>query len=105
MRTSLLQTTSKQPQLNAVFGLSRFSGYYFLVGLKAKLDRNKQPYWEILIQDAQETLWVYSRNIEMFSPMLVPCSVIQLECARRRKNGKFYFVCDWINVVNKIPAK
>ncbi|MBE1302438.1 MAG: HDIG domain-containing protein [Alteromonadaceae bacterium] len=105
MRSSLHQTNSKQPQLNPVYGLSRFSGYYFLVGLNAKLDRYKHPYWEILIQDAHETVSVYSRDIEGLIPSLAPYSIIQLECARSRKNGKFFFVCDWIEIANEIPIK
>lgn len=94
---------SKQPQLDAVHGLSRFSGFYFIIGINLHLTSNNMPYWKILIQDSVETIAVYTDTIKHFVQRLNPFSPIQIECAKRRYRGGYYFVADYINPVDEIP--
>ena len=103
-KTTSQQLQSKQPYLNAVYGLSRFSGFYFLAGLNARIASNQRPYWEILIQDAFDTVVIYSDTIETTIKHLSPFSPIQIECAKRYHNGAHYFVADMINPVCNIPT-
>lgn len=96
---------SKQPHLNAVYGLSRFCGFYFIAGLNARLTRNQTPCWEVIIQDAFETVTIYSDAIEPIIKQLGPFSPVQVECARRKRRGRYFFIGDMINPVMEIPLQ
>ena len=96
---------SKQPCLNTVYGLSRFTGFYFIAGLKARVRRNNSPYWEIILQDAFDTITVYSDAIAPIISQLRPYGSIQVECARRQQQGRYYFKADMINPISEIPAE
>ena len=50
---------SEQPRLNNFSHLSRFKGYYRLVGLSVKIDRNKQPYWVVQLSDMHHCVSAY----------------------------------------------
>ena len=51
--------TSEQPNLNNFSHLQRFKGYYRLVGLSAKIDRNKHPYWVVQLSDMHHCVSAY----------------------------------------------
>jgi len=94
---------SSQPNLSAVYGLSRFCGFYFLTGLIARIKNDNRPYWEITIQDAFDSVAIYSSAIEPIIKQLNPFMPLQVECVRRQHNGKYYFLADMINPVIDIP--
>jgi 3'-5' exoribonuclease len=96
---------SKQPHLNAVYGLSRFCGFYFIAGLNARLTHNNAPYWEVIIQDAFETVTIYSDAIEPIINHLGPFSPVQVECVRRHRRGRYFFIADMMNPVIEIPPQ
>ncbi|TMM47055.1 HD domain-containing protein [Colwellia ponticola] len=50
---------SDQPNLNNFAHLKRFKGCYRLVGLSAKIDRNKQPYWVVQLSDLHHCVAAY----------------------------------------------
>lgn len=96
---------SKQPCLNTVYGLSRFTGFYFIAGLNARVSRDNSPYWEVILQDAFDTLTVYSDAIAPIISQLSPYGPVQVECARRQQQGSYYFKADMINPISEIPAE
>jgi 3'-5' exoribonuclease len=96
---------SKQPCLNMVYGLSRFSGFYFITGLKARVRSGNRRYWEVIIQDAFDSVVIYSDAIEPIIHQLHPFSPIQIECAKRRHRGRYYFLADMITTVKEVPLE
>jgi 3'-5' exoribonuclease len=96
---------SSQPSLNTAYGLSRFCGFYYLTGLITRIANGNRPYWELVIQDAFDSVAVFSDEIEPIIKQLSPFTPIQVECVRRRFNDKYYFVADMLNPVTDIPGK
>lgn len=47
------------PNLNNIHHVKRFKGYYRLVGLSAKIDSNKQPYWVVKLSDMYQSISAY----------------------------------------------
>ena len=104
-KSSIGSISSTQPFLNSVYGLSRFCGFYFIAGFNAKLTRHGTPYWEVIIQDAFDTVAIYSDKLEPIIAKLTPYSPIQVECARRKRYDQYYFIADMVSPITEIPAK
>jgi len=95
---------SKQPCLNMVYGLSRFSGFYFITGLKARVRTGNRRYWEVTIRDAFDSAVIYSDAIEPIIHQLHPFSPIQIECVKRKHRDGYYFLADLISTVKEVPT-
>lgn len=67
--------------------------------------RSNKPYWELIIQDAFDTVTIYSDAIEPIINKLRPFQPVQVECVRRKRNGNYFFILDLLNPVQEVPIQ
>lgn len=94
---------SLQPTLSNAQSMSRFKGCYALVGLRAKLDKYGNVYWEVDICDHDTCLTLFARTMEQITQKLAPFQFIQVEVKRKIQHGITFFIADFIEPIVELP--
>lgn len=88
----------RQPSIEEAMVRMRFKGYYTVVGLRAKISSDGQPYSIIDISDSTGTLSLYCFIPEFFGLLNALNPVVQIEACQKIYNGKKYFRCQYIEM-------
>ena len=96
---------SLQPELNTVNELSRFKGFYCLVGVVAKVSKSQTPYWIIKLCDAFDTVDVVAFSLEDELQKMKNFGFIHLEAKRTRCNQTYYWQADFIYAVDEVHIR
>lgn len=56
-------------------------------------------YWEVIIQDASDSVAIYTDTIEPIDHQLHPFSAIQIECVKRKHQDGYSFLADMVSTL------